>query len=149
MELDRPETPFSHRLQQPVGSERSVEQLLDDAYALEIEQQRELVRALAAWTVPRLTEETARSFIDGLRNVPVANAAQSRPSHVGAHRRPLHELLDDVLTQAMGAQARILHELSIRVVGEMTQKERSPMLEEIERRIEATLRGETPKGELP
>lgn len=147
MELERPRTPFTHRMQEPVGTDASVEEVLARGLALPRHEQDELLCAAAALVVPRLEEENARSFVEGLRRVPEAHAELAPPEDSGVFSGPMESVLEDVMRQAVGAQARLLHHLGTRFMTLRSATEREDLLNRIESAIEAAMEGETPHAE--
>lgn len=147
MELDRPITPFTHRMQEPVGTDASVEEVLARALALPQDEQAELLCAAAALVVPRLEEENARSFVEGLRQVPEAHAELAPPEDTRVWSGSMESVLEALMRQAVGAQARLLHHLGTRIMVLRSPVDREGLLQRIERAIEAAMEGETPSAE--
>lgn len=129
--------------QQPVGTRAEVPEVVLHALALPIEEQEDLLCALAPRIVPRLADTTRDEFISGLRDVRI-EAKLTTPVPERAELSA-EEVMDEVLRQAVGAQEHILHMLATRHLANLDGPSRDRLIDRLDGLIARAGTGE----ELP
>lgn len=137
------ETEQPSGLQEPVGTESDVPEVVHLALALPLDEQRDLLLALAPRIIPRLDDTNRRRFISELRGVR-AEARLTTETGETPERDP-EEVLEEVLRQSIGAQSHILHMLATRYLSDVDAPARERLLDRLDRVLAEATTGE----ELP
>lgn len=130
-------------LQEPVGSEHRVEQLVEYFIALPFEDQKSLLLVAASDIVPRLQDLTADEFIASLRRVPIGDGKLGTSEHE-EQAETRDEVYEEWMRQSMGAQKHILELVAPRVLVNLRWPERDQYLLQLGQVI-----GEVENGGLP
>lgn len=142
MEVER-SSPGS--MQPPVGTDTDVESLVRRALGLEEEEIGGFVRALAPRVVERLDDLELEGFITRLREVPVRRDQVTNDRPRGSTERSADDLLEAVLRQSIGAQARLLHLVATRHVAELDDADRERLFADFRGAAHRAAKG----GDLP
>lgn len=132
--------------QQPVGTRAEVPEVVLHALALPMEEQEELLCALAPRIVPRLADTGRRDFISGLRDVRIeAKLTTPVPEKMERAALSADEVMEEVLRQAIGAQEHILHMLATRHLANLDAPSRDRLID----RLDGILAHATTGEDLP